>query len=130
MKFAAIAAATALTLAACAGTEAEAVELGGGLSVGAELDNKYNVDDEKFTMTLSPEVGYSAWGADFTVGTDLNLYNGDEFGLNEDKAPTVDFGVEYGIGLWGLTSTAYAETGWNFETEKQSAVELGLKFAF
>ena len=130
MKIAAIAAATMVTLAACAGTEAEAVELGGGLSVGAELDNKYNVDDEKFTMTLSPEVGYSAWGADFEVSTDLNLYNGDEFGLNEDKAPTVDLGVEYGIGLWGLTSTAYAETGWNFETEKQSAVELGLKFAF
>ena len=130
MKIAAIAAATMVTLAACAGTEAEAVELGGGLSVGAELDNKYNVDDEKFTMTLSPEVGYSAWGADFEVSTDLNLYNGDEFGLNEDKAPTVDFDVEYGIGLWGLTSTAYAGTGWNFETEKQSAVELGLKFEF
>lgn len=130
MKIAAIAAATMVTLAACAGTEAEAVELFGGLSVGAELDNKYNVDDEKFTMTVSPEVGYSTWGADFTASTDLNLYNGDEFGLNEDKAPTVDFGVEYGIGLWGLTSTAYAETGYNFETEKQSAVELGLKFKF
>ena len=130
MKIAAIAAATALTLAACAGTEAEAVELFGGLSVGAELDNKYNVDDEKFTMTLSPEVGYSAWGADFEVSTDLNLYNGDEFGLNEDKAPTVDFDVEYGIGLWGLTSTAYAGTGWNFETEDQTPIELGLKFAF
>ena len=125
MKIAAIAAAAMITA-----TSAMAADLGGGLSVGAELDNKYNVDDEKFTMTVTPEVGYAAWGADFAVSTDLNLYNGDEFALNEDKAPTVDFDVEYGIGLWGLTSTAYAGTGWNFETEKQSAVELGVKFSF
>lgn len=130
MKFAAIAAATMVTLAACAGTEAEAADLGGGLSVGAELDNKYNVDDEKFTMTVTPEVGYAFAGADFTVSSELNLYNGDKFALNEDKAPTVDFDVEYGIGLWGLSSTAYAGTGWNFETEKQSPVEIGLKFSF
>lgn len=125
MKIAAIAAAAMITA-----TSAMAADLGGGLSVGAELDNKYNVDDEKFTMTVTPEVGYAAWGADFTVSSDLNLYNGDEFALNEDKAPTVDFDVEYGIGLWGLNSTAYAGTGWNFETEDQTPIEVGVKFSF
>jgi hypothetical protein len=130
MKIAAIAIATTVTLAACGATEAEAADLGGGLSIGAELDNKYNVDTEKFTMTVTPEVGYAFAGADFSVSSDLNLYNGDEFAFNEDKMPTVDFDVEYGVGLWGLNSTAYAGTGYNFETEDMSDIEVGLKFSF
>ena len=39
MKIAVIAVASALALAACAGTEAEAAEIGNtGISIGAELD--------------------------------------------------------------------------------------------
>ena len=125
MKIAAFTAAAMITA-----TSAMAADLGGGLSIGAELDNKYNIDTEKFTMTVTPEVGYSAWGAGFTLGADINLYNGDEFAFNEDKMPTLDFGAEYGIGLWGLSSTAYAETGYDLEAEEMSDIEIGLKFAF
>ncbi len=64
MKIAAIAATvTALTLAACGGTQAEAAEIGNtGISIGAELDNRYNVDAEALTVTLTPEVGYNIAG--------------------------------------------------------------------
>lgn len=130
MKIAIAATAAALTLAACAGTEAEAAEIGAtGISIGAELDNRYNVDTEVMTTTLTPEVGYNVAGFGLSADMDFVLYN-DEFTLNNDVLPTLDFGAEYGLGVLGLTTTAYVETGYNFETEDMSDVELGLKFKF
>jgi hypothetical protein len=130
MKIAIAATAAALTLAACAGTEAEAAEIGAtGISIGAELDNRYNVDTEVMTTTLTPEVGYNIAGFGLSADMDFVLYN-DEFTLNNDVLPTLDFGAEYGVGVLGLTSTAYVETGYNFETEDMSDIELGLKFKF
>lgn len=130
MKIAIAATAAALALAACAGTEAEAAEIGAtGISIGAELDNRYNVDTEVMTTTLTPEVGYNIAGFGLSADMDFVLYN-DEFTLNNDVLPTLDFGAEYGVGIMGLTSTAYVETGYNFETEDMSDVELGLKFKF
>jgi len=126
MKIAAIAAAATLVA-----TTVSAAELGNtGISIGAELDNNYNVDKEEFTMTLSPELGYSAYGADFEVSTDLTLYNGDEFSFNEDELPTVDFGIEYGMDVWALDATVYAETGYDLEAEDMSDVEVGVTFKF
>ena len=130
MKFAAIAVASALALAACAGTEAEAADIGAtGISIGAELDNRYNVDTETMTSTLTPGVGYNIAGFGLSAEMDFVLYDND-FTLNNDELPTLDFGAEYGLGLMGLTSTAYVESGYNFETEDMSDVELGVKFAF
>ena len=130
MKIAAIAVASALALAACAGTEAEAAEIGStGISIGAELDNRYNVDTETMTSTLTPGVGYDIAGFGLSAEMDFVLYDND-FTLNNDELPTLDFGAEYGLGLMGLTSTAYVESGYNFETEDMSDVELGVKFAF
>ena len=126
MKIAALAAAATLVA-----TTVSAAELGNtGISIGAELDNKYNVDKEEFTMTLSPELGYSAYGADFEVSTDLTLYNGDEFSFNEDELPTVDFGIEYGMDVWALNTTVYAETGYDLEAEDMSDIEVGVSFKF
>ena len=130
MKFA-IAAATALVLSACMhASEAEAAEIGAtGISIGAELDNRYNVDAETMTTTLTPGVGYDIAGFGLLAEMDFVLYN-DEFTLNNDELPTLDFGAEYGLGLMGLTSTAYVESGYNFETEDMSDVEVGVSFKF
>ena len=130
MKFA-IAAATALVLSACMhASEAEAAEIGAtGISIGAELDNRYNVDAETMTTTLTPEVGYDIAGFGLSAEMDFVLYD-NEFTLNNDELPTLDFGAEYGLGLMGLTSTAYVESGYNFETEDMSDVEVGVSFKF
>jgi len=130
MKFA-IAAATALVLSACMhASEAEAAEIGAtGISIGAELDNRYNVDAETMTTTLTPGVGYDIAGFGLSAEMDFVLYN-DEFTLNNDELPTLDFGAEYGLGLMGLTSTAYVESGYNFETEDMSDIEVGVSFKF
>ena len=131
MKFAAIAVASALALAACAGTEAEAAEIGAtGISIGAELDNRYNVDAEALSVTLTPEVGCSIAGFGLSASTDLELANNDGLTLNNDDLPTLDFGAEYGLSMWGLGATAYAETGYNFETAAMSVVEVGISFKF
>jgi hypothetical protein len=130
MKFAAIAVASALALAACQATEVEAAEIGAtGISIGAELDNRYNVDAETMTTTLTPEVGYNLAGFGLSAEMDFVLYD-NEFTLNNDELPTLDFGAEYGLGLMGLTSTAYVESGYNFETEDMSDVEVGVNFKF
>ena len=126
MKIAAIAAAALITTTAAV----SAAEIGAtGISIGAELDNRYNVDAETMTTTLTPEIGYEIAGFGVSADMDFVLYN-DEFTLNNDELPTLDMGVEYGLGLGGLTSTAYVETGYNFETEDMSDVEVGITFKF
>ena len=126
MKIAVIA--VAATIAA---TSVSAADIGAtGISIGAELDNRYNVETEALTITLSPEVGYSRWGFGFTAGTDLLLADNDGLTANKDKLPTLDFGAEYGMNMWGLGATAYAETGYDLEAEDMSDVEVGVKFKF
>lgn len=126
MKITVIAALAALATA----TTVSAAEIGNtGISIGAELDNRYNVDQEKMTTTLTPEVGYSIAGFGLSAEMDFVLYD-DGFTLNNDELPTIDFGAEYGLELGGLTSTVYAETGYNLETEDMSDVEVGISFKF
>jgi len=126
MKIAAIAAAALITSTAAV----SAAEIGAtGISIGAELDNRYNVDAETMTTTLTPEVGYDIAGFGLSAEMDFVLYD-DKFTLNNDELPTLDFEAEYGLGMWGLTSTAYVETGYNFETEDMSDVEVGVSFKF
>ena len=124
MKFAAIAAATMVTLAACAGTEAEAIELGGGLKAGAEIDMNYTTGIEEWALEATPEVGFEAYGANLTVGSTFDL-----MGLNEDDVfKGLDFGAEYNIGVIpGLT--AYGEIGTDADFEFGDAT-MGVKFAF
>ena len=126
MKIEAIAAAALITTTAAV----SAAEIGAtGISIGAELENRYNVDTETMTSTLTPGLGYDIAGFGVSAEMDFVLYN-DEFTLNNDELPTLDLGVEYGLGLMGLTSTAFVETGYNFETEDMSDVEVGISFKF
>jgi len=125
MKFAALA-----TVAMITATSVTAAEIGStGISIGAELDNKYNVDTEDFTITLTPEVGYAWNGFDFTASTDLSVLENDTVTF-ADEMPTLDFGVEYGIQLWMLDATLYGETGYDLEMEDMADVEMGMKFSF
>lgn len=131
MKIAAIAATVAaLTLVACKSTEAEAAEIGStGISIGAELDNRFNVDDGDMTVTLTPSLGYDLGGLALSADMDVILYD-HSFTWNNDELPTLDFGAEYGLGLWGLSSTAYIESGYDLEAESMSDVEVGISFKF
>lgn len=125
MKFAALA-----TVAMITATSVTAAEIGAtGISIGAELDNNYNVDTEDFTITLTPEVGYAWNGFDFSASTDLSVLENDTVTF-ADEMPTLDFGVKYGIQLWMLDATLYGETGYDLELEDMADVEMGMKFSF
>ena len=126
MKFAAIAAAALIASTAAV----SAAEIGAtGISIGAELDNRYNVDAETMTTTLTPEVGYNIAGFGLSAEMDFVLYD-DEFTLNNDELPTLDFGAEYGMTLGGLNATVYGETGYDLEAEDMSDIEVGVSFKF
>jgi len=126
MKIAAIAAAALITSTAAV----SAAEIGAtGISIGAELDNRYNVDAETMTTTLTPEVGYDIAGFALSAEMDFVLYD-DKFTLNNDELPTLDFGAEYGMTLGGLNATVYGETGYDLEAEDMSDIEVGVSFKF
>ena len=126
MKFAAIAAAALIASTAAV----SAAEIGAtGISIGEELDNRYNVDAETMTTTLTPEVGYNIAGFGLSAEMDFVLYD-DEFTLNNDELPTLDFTAEYGMTLGGLNATVYGETGYDLEAEDMSDVEVGISFKF
>ena len=126
MKIAAIAAAALITSTAAV----SAAEIGStGISIGAELDNRYNVDQEQMTTTLTPSAGYNIAGFGLSAEMDFVLYD-NEFTLNNDELPTLDFGAEYGMTLGGLNATVYGETGYDLEAEDMSDVEVGVSFKF
>jgi hypothetical protein len=119
MKFAATA-----TLAVFVASQAAAIELGGGLKAGAEIDMNYTTGIEEWALEATPEVGFEAYGADLTVGSTFDL-----MGLNEDDVfKGLDFEAEYDIGVIpGLT--AYGEIGTDADFEFGDAT-MGVKFAF
>ena len=126
MKIAAIAAAALITSTAAV----SAAEIGNtGISIGAELDNRYNVDQEQMTTTLTPSAGYNIAGFGLSAEMDFVLYDND-FTLNNDELPTLDFGAEYGMTLGGLNATVYGETGYDLEAEDMQDVEVGVSFKF
>ena len=130
MKIQLIAAAAAITLAACAAEEAAALDLGNGLSVGATTDASYNIDTENMNLMITPEFGYAAWGAKFTLDMDIDIYDQEEFVLGDAfEEPVLNFGVDYNIGMVeGMT--AYGETSYDFDAEDTVNTKVGVKFTF
>jgi len=125
MKIAALALAASM-----AATSAMAIDLGGGLSVGATTDASYDIDAENFNLMVTPSLGYSAWGANFSVDMDIDVYDQEEFVLGDafDK-PVINFGVTYPIGMVeGLT--AYGETSYDWDASDTVDSKVGVKFSF
>ena len=99
---------TTAAAAALLATTVSAADLGNGLSVGAELDTNWKYDAEALTMTLTPEMGYTNWGNEFTVSTDLDVYSAEEFQLgNAFDSMVLDFEVTR---PWMSNIELYAKT--------------------
>lgn len=121
MKFAAITAAALLSA-----TSIQAAELGAtGISIGATATSEYNVDAENMTVEFTPSLGYNVWGTDFTLSSDIAIYD-DEVVLF-DENPTIDFKIGYGI--WD-NAEVYVETGYDLEAEARTDVVVGASFSF
>ena len=90
-------------------TSVSAMDLGYGLSVGAETELTYTTGTEVWTMDVTPSMGLGAYGASFTAETTidvLDLNNGDIF-------TGVDWKAEY---VWkGMTKYTKVSSDADFE---------------
>jgi len=102
-------------------TSATAMDLGYGLSVGAETELTYTTGTELWTLDVTPSMGLSAYGASFTAETNidvLELNNGDIF-------TGVDWKAEY---VWNSITT-YTKVSSNADF-KFGDITVGAKLSF
>ena len=106
---------------AVAATSASAMDLGYGLSVGADTELTYTTGTEVWTMDVTPSMGLGAYGASFTAETTidvLDLNNGDIF-------TGVDWKAEY---VWkGMTTYTKVSSAADFEF---GDITMGAKISF
>ena len=109
------------TAVAVAGTSVSAMDIGYGLSVGADTGLTYTTGTELWTMDVKPSVGLGAYGVSFTGETTidvLDLNNGDIF-------TGVDWKAEY---VWkGMTTYTKVSSDADFEF---GDITMGAKFSF
>lgn len=104
-------------------TSASAVDLGNGLTAGAEIDMNYTTGTELWALEATPEVGLGLMGTQVTVGSTFDLMN-----LNgDDTFKGIDFEAKYPIGSTGLTAYGEVSTDSDFEFGN---VKMGATFAF
>jgi len=102
-------------------TSVSAMDLGYGVSVGAETELTYTTGTELWTLDVTPSMGIGAYGVSFTGETTidvLDLNNGDIF-------TGVDWKAEY---VWnGMTTytkvSSDADLDFLYEHEWESAIE-------
>jgi len=109
------------TAVAVVGTSVSAMDIGYGLSVGAETDMSYTTGKETWELDVTPKVSMSAYGASFSTATTidvLDINNGDIF-------TGLDWKAEY---AWkGLTTYTEVSSDADFEF---GDVTMGVKFSF
>ena len=102
-------------------TSVSAMDLGYGLSVGAETELTYTTGTEVWTMDVTPSMGLGAYGASFTAETTidvLDLNNGDIF-------TGVAWKAEY---VWnGITAYTKVSSDADFEF---GDITMGAKISF
>ena len=77
-------------------TSATAMDIGYGLSIGADTELTYTTGTELWTLDVTPSMGLGAYGASFTAETTidvLDLNNGDIFNGVDWKAEYVWKGI-------------------------------------
>lgn len=123
---------TAVAVAASmfAATSAMALDLGGGLSLGTEVDASYDFDAENTNVNITPELGYTTLGAEITLDMTINVYDQEEFVLTDafDK-PVLNLGVEYPLGLVDGMKI-YGNTSYDWDKSEAVGTKVGVSFNF
>ena len=106
---------------AVAATSASAIDLGYGLSIGAETDMSYTTGTEICVLDFTPKLSMGAYGVSFSAETTvdvLDINNGDIF-------TGVDWKAEY---AWkGMTTYTEVSSDADFEF---GDITLGAKIKF
>ena len=126
MKTLALAAAALLTA-----TAVSAAEIGNtGISIGAELDTYYDFDAESMQSILTPTVGYSAWGLDFTAETELTMIENNTIVANKafDDA-IIELQAGYTLGS-AFSARAYGGIDFDVNATEFTGAKVGVAFEF
>lgn len=116
MKLTAALAATAICMA---GTTFAAPKFSG------EAKSEYNTETEVMTLVVTPEVGMEWNNIDFTLDSDINLYN-DEWVLGDTK-PVLDFEASH---MLQEKLELYGKVSYDLETEARGDIVVGAKLTF
>ena len=99
-----------------------------GVTFGGDVTGEYNTDSEAFTLTLTPEVGYTWDRVDFTLSSDLTLYDqADDFSLNKGEKPTLDLEVSTYL---DVNLEVYGKVSYDLEAEDRGDLVVGATFSF
>jgi len=109
------------SVVAVTATSASAIDLGYGLSVGAETDMSYTTGTETWELDLTPKVSMGAYGVSFSTETTidvLDINNGDIF-------TGLDWKAEY---AWkGMTTYTEVSSDADFQF---GDITIGAKISF
>lgn len=111
---------TLATVAMLSATSLSAADLGGGFSLGGELDVNANLTDNVESYTLKPIAGYTVGGINFEANTIVNLDKISDYKIN--VAYEVRYDVHSSLELYGLMKT---NDSWNTDD-----VTFGATFSF
>ena len=101
-------------------TMAHAMDLGNGISAGAEVDVNYTTGTEVWVYKVTPEVGWSS-----PIGIDLSAES--TLMLDDIEFTGVKWGADYAIGDTGLN--AYADIATNEDWERGD-ITMGMTWSF
>ena len=123
----------AAAVTAMAGS-AMALELGGGISLGATVSSAYNVDTDIGAITASPELSYNFNGVDISAGMMFDLWdaaNGEFIMPDMDALPLIDLGASYtlDIGMWSDIDLSMS-TSWDLSSNSLGDVTVMASFSF
>lgn len=110
---------------------ASAAEIGNtGINVGAELDTYWEEETDNIQSILTPSVGYSKWGIDFTGSTDLQLVTNDQITLEDAfDVDVLEFEAGYTLGT-ALAARAYVGTDFSVKDTEFSGMKAGISIKF
>ena len=119
MKTLALATITAFTFAGAA----SAADIGStGISAGAEAEVYWDFDAEDYAATVTPYLGYSIYGVDLGVESEVNLRDIEFTGL--------DLSAEYDLMSIGpVGTTVFGEVNVNSDVEFNGA-QVGVRLKF
>ena len=119
-----------------AATTANAVDLGGGLSLNTELKAFHKVDAETNHITVEPEIRWTQNALSIYVESPITVFetnhaSGDNVAImnvwDNGHKPLLEFGIEYDI---NPKTQAYAETTYDNNASKRGEIQVGVSFNF
>jgi len=106
-------------------SSAHALDLGGGLSVGATTDLSYTTGSELWELDVTPKVAMTAFGASLSAESDIDILSLNTNNELKDMFTGIDWKASY---AWkGMTTYTEVSSDADFEFGN---ITMGVKYSF